>query len=112
MWGSASARNENESHYRPPPGRVITQAELDVNIFFCDILPENKCKYFLPPGGKSEIIATSLRESTMITILLILATITVTGIVGGFLVADFFYFQELAERAENQEGENGNNAQN
>jgi len=48
----------------------------------------------------------------MITILLILATITVTGIVGGFLVADFFYFQELAERAENQEGENGNNAQN
>jgi len=48
----------------------------------------------------------------MMTILLILATITVTGIVGGFLVADFFYFQELAERAESQARENGNNAQN
>ena len=48
----------------------------------------------------------------MMAILLILATITTVGFVGGFLVADFFYFQELAERAENQEGENGNNAQN
>lgn len=48
----------------------------------------------------------------MITILLILATITTVAIVGGFLVADFFYFQELAERAESQDGENGNNAQN
>ena len=42
----------------------------------------------------------------MFTILLILATILLTAIVGGFLVADYF------DIAESQDGENGNNAQN
>ena len=47
----------------------------------------------------------------MLTIIAVLLLVTLFGIVGGLLAADYFYFQDLPKRAEEAE-KNAENSQN